>query len=296
MTQPLRSVLAGALALLGTAGAAAAQVVTVTASNQISALSPINHASSEGAFETVYLQTDINQAGSITRLAFDKWDGTEVVPLTGVVIYLKTTTATGFTTGPLDTLGYQRVYAGPFPNATPRGYQEVVLRTPFAYPNTATQNLAVLVLRKSGNVQATIGPRARYLYGITTNPIRIACRRYTGSDPVTSSTTLTATNISPNIRLTFGTPSATKTGAGAATARLFPLPAAATTTLDARGWAGPLTYFITDALGRVVRPATALPLAADGQYQLALSGLPTGNYHLHLAGAARREVLSLVRE
>ncbi|GAA3980309.1 hypothetical protein [Hymenobacter antarcticus] len=112
MTQPLHSLIVSALALLGTAGTAAAQVVTVTAGNQISALSPINHGSSEGAFETVYLQTDINQAGSITRLAFDKWDGTEVVPLTGVVIYLKTTTATGFVTGPLDTLGYQRVYAG----------------------------------------------------------------------------------------------------------------------------------------------------------------------------------------
>ena len=296
MTKPIHSVLAGALAVLGTAATAAAQVVTITAGNQISALSPINHGSAEGAFETVYLQPSINQAGSITRLAFDKWDGSEVTPLTGVVIYLKTTTATGFVTGPLDTLGYQRVYAGNFPNATPPGYQEVVLRTPFAYPNAANQHLAVLVLRKAGNVQATIGPRARFLYGITANPIRIACRRYTGSDPVTSATVLTATNISPNIRLTFGTPSASKTGAGAATARLFPLPAAATATLDARGWAGPLAYFITDALGRVVRPATALPLAPDGQYQLAINGLPTGTYHLHLANTTHSEVLSLVRE
>ena len=295
MTKLIHSVLAGVLALLGTAGTAAAQVVTITAGNQISALSPINHGSSEGAFETVYLQPDINQAGSITRLAFDKWDGADVTPHTGVVIYMKTMTATGFVTGLLDTLGYQRVYAGNFPNATPPGYQEVVLRTPFAYPNVANQNLAVLVLRKNGNVQVPIGPRARYLYG-TTNPVRIACRRYTGTDPVTSATTLTATNISPNIRLTFGTPSGTKTGAGVATARLFPVPAAAMATLDARNWTGPLTYFITDALGRVVRPATALPFAADGQYRLALSGLPTGTYHLHLAGAARHEVLSLVRE
>ena len=296
MIRPVHSLVIGALALLGTAGTATAQVVTITAGSQISALSPINHGSAEGAFETLYLQTSLTQAGIITRLAFEKSDGTELTPLTGVVIYLKTTTNTGFTTGPLDTLGYQRVYAGNFPNATPQGYQEVLLRTPFAYANAATQNLSVLVLRNGGNVQATIGPRARYLYGNTGNPVRIACRRYTGAAPLTSTTVLTATNILPNIRLTFGTPSATKTGAATATARLFPVPAATTATLDARGWNGPLTYFITDALGRVVRPATALPLAPDGQYQLALSGLPAGPYHLHLANTTHSEVLSLVRE
>ena len=296
MTHFLRIAAFAALLLLGGTAQLAAQVVTITAGTSISALSPINHASSEGAFETIYLQTSINQAGPITRLAFEKNDGTEVTPLTGVVIYLKTTAATSFVDGPLDTLGYQRVFVGNYPNATPSGYQEVTLRTPFAYSNAANLNLSVLVLRKGGNVQATIGPRARFLYGITTTPIRIACRRNTGTAPITSASVLTATNILPNIRLTFGTPSATAGSAARAGATLFPVPTAGPATLQAPGWTGPLTYFIADALGRVLRPATALPLSTDGRFSLALNDLPAGTYYLYLSGAARREVLRLVRE
>ena len=296
MRNPYFFLLAGALAGL-LAGPAAAQVVTVTAGTAVSAISPINHANSEGAFEAVYLQSTLNQAGSITRLAFEKADGTELLPLTGVVIYLKTTAATEFVTGTLDTLGYQRVYAGSFPNATPAGYQEITLRQPFAYGNAPNQNLAVLVLRKNGSVQATIGPRARYFYGITMAPIRIACRRYSGTVPVTNTTTLSATNILPNLRLVFGTASAVRAGAAtAAPAQLFPVPAAAIVALSAPEWTGPLSYFISDALGRQVRPVTALSAAADGQYHLAVSELRPGTYHLHLAGRGQQQVLRLVRE
>ena len=280
--------------------AAAAQVVTVTGGTQISALSPINHGSSEGAFEVIYLQPSINQAGLITRLAFEKSDGTELLPLTGVVIYLKTTTLTQFQNGLLDTLGYQRVYAGNFPNATPAGYQQVLLQTPFAYANAATQNLSVLVLRNGGNVQATIGPRARYLYGVTMTPVRIACRRYTGNAPVTATTALTATNILPNLRLTFGTPTAARSAAtGNAGAWLFPQPAATDAValdLDARLWPGPLTYSLTDAVGRVVRPVTLLPTSGAATHLLPLKGLPAGRYYLHLAGSTRRTALPLLRE
>ena len=293
MMKRLLTLLACALGLFS---AVHAQVVTITAGTQISAISPINNGTPEGAFEVIYVQSAINQAGSITRLAFEKADGTDLVPLTGVVIYLKTTPNTGFTDGLLDTLGYQRVYVGNFPSATPAGYQEVVFQRPFAYANAPGQNLSVLVLRKNGNVQATIGPRTRFLYGITTNPVRIACRRYNGTVPATSATTLVATNVLPNLRLTFGTPTAARTGALAGATHLYPQPASGFVTLDAASSTGPLTYWLTDELGRTVWAAALLPARADGQHVLALNDLPAGTYYLHLAGTARREVLRLVRQ
>jgi len=296
MTKHLLFLSTALAALCATSQPVAAQVVTVTAGNQISALSPINHASSEGAFETVYLQSTINQAGTITRLAFEKSDGTELLPLTGVVIYLKTTSATEFLTGTLDTLGYQRVYTGSYPNSAPSGYLDVTLQRPFLYANQPNQNLAVLVTRRNGNVQATIGPRARYLYGVTSAPIRIACRRYTGTAPVTSSTTLTATNILPNLRLTFGVGAPTRPAALAQGARLYPVPATSTATLATPTGYGPGSFFITDALGRTVLPITPLQAAPDGQQALDLSALPAGPYLLHLRTATRQEVLRLMRE
>ncbi|QNH60834.1 T9SS type A sorting domain-containing protein [Hymenobacter sediminicola] len=261
---------------------ATAQVVTITGGTQISALSPINHASSEGAYETIYLQPSIAQAGNITRLAFEKSDGTELQPLTGVIIYLKTTTATEFQNGTLDTLGYQRVYAGNFTNATAAGYQEVTLQRPFAYANTAGQNLAVLVLRRGGNVQATIGPRARYLYGVTMNPIRIACRRYTGTVPVTSATTLTATNILANIRLTFGTPQATQAARNTLALALFPNPASNILTLKLPTGRHTATVQVTDLLGRRVLPLTQLLPRPDGTVLLPIEILAAGQYLLRI--------------
>jgi hypothetical protein len=186
------------------------------------------------------------------------------------------------------------VWAGAFPNATPTGYQEVQLQRPFVYSSAPNLHLSVLVVRRSGNVQSAAGTRARYLYGVTMNPVRIACRRNTTSGVVGS--ILTATNVLPNMRLTFGMGASARTVTLGATARLFPVPATETVTLDAPTWTAPLTYTIADALGRTVRPATAMPASPTGQHRLDVSGLGSGSYHVHLRSGSRSEVVPLVRE
>ncbi|MBC6698999.1 T9SS type A sorting domain-containing protein [Hymenobacter puniceus] len=295
MAKPLFSLLlAGILAGIALVPATA-QVATVTAGSQISALSPINHASSEGAYETIYLQNSINQAGAITRLAFEKSDGTELTPLSGVILYLKTTTATEFQSGALDTLGYQRVYAGNFPNATTSGYQEVQLQRPFSYANTAGQHLSVLVLRRGGNVQATIGPRARFLYGVTTAPLRIACRRYTGTLPVTSATMLTATNVLCNIRLTFNTPQATAAARRLVLA-LYPNPATSTLQVELPRPNQAAQVQIIDFLGRVVGAEQRLAASTTGVGQLSVATLPAGSYWLRLRQDGEVRVQPFVKE
>lgn len=295
MQKPLLSLLLSGVLVGATGIPVAAQVVTVTGGSLISALSPINHASSEGAYETIYLQSALNQAGSITRLAFEKSDGTELTPLSGVILYLKTTTATEFQTGTLDTLGYQRVYAGNYPNATASGYQEVQLQRPFSYANAPGQHLSVLVLRRGGNVQATIGPRARYLYGVTMAPVRIACRRYTGTLPVTSATVLAATNVLCNIRLTFGTPQATA-AARRGTLALYPNPAASVLQVKLPQPNQATEVQIIDLLGRVVGTEQRLMTSPTGLAQLSVGSLPAGSYWLRLRQNGEVRMQPFVKE
>lgn len=285
------ALLATGLSLQQLAGMA--QTVTVVGGNLISALSPINHAAPDGVYEGIYLQSQIMQAGQISRLAIDKTDGTLLTPLDGVSIYLKMTTATAFTAGPIDSTGYTRVFRGAFPNATAAGFQEITLSQPFAYNNT--DNLSVLIIRRGGtNISSTVGPRARYRYGTVSG--RNVSRRYTAAPVITPATQLAVSNILVNLRLEFSTPSAVRASAGATAAQLYPNPAPAEATLDAREWTGPLRYYITDALGRTVRPATALPASASGLHQLPLASLPAGSYHLHLSNGTQHRVLPLVRQ
>ncbi|MDB5270456.1 MAG: putative Gingipain [Hymenobacter sp.] len=272
---------------------ARAQVVTVPAGTLPSIFLPLNQFSAQGAYEVIYLQSSLNQAGTITRLAFEKSDGTDLRGIDGIKIYLKTTTATQLATGTIDSTGYQRVFKGTFPNATGSGFQEIVLNQPFAYNNAS--NLSLLLIRTNGQnvAAASNGPRARWLYGTSTTGIG---RRYDGASPITSTTAFAATNVLANLRLTFSTGTATRTVTLGASSRLFPLPATQAVTLDATGLRGPLTYFITDEVGRIVRATTALPVAADSRHRLDLSTLRNGNYHLHLSSPTQREVIRLVRE
>jgi hypothetical protein len=269
-------------ALIGSLSAQA-QVVTVATGPSINIFLPLNQFNAHGAYEVVYLQSSINQAGTITRLAFEKNDGTDLRAIDGVSIYLKTTTASLSTNTTIDSTGYQRVFKGSFTNATGSGYQEIQLNQPFAYGNTA--NLSLLLIRRNGQnvAAASNGPRARWLYTLSTAGI---ARRYDGGAPITSTTAFASSNVLANLRLTFNTATATRTVALGTS----------TVSLDATGLSGPLTYFITDGLGRTVQAPTSLPPTADSQYQFDLSRLHPGLYHLHLGHGPGREVLPLVRE
>lgn len=283
-------------ACLGAPGRAQAQQVTVAAGTLTSAISPINHANPDGVWECIYLQSQLNQAGQITQLAFEKLDGTNVGPLDGVTVYLKTTTATQFTAGPIDSAGYQRVFRGSFPNATPSGYQVLTLAQPFAYNNT--ENLSVLIIRRGGtNRTSAVSPaansRARYAYGIVTG--RDVCRRYNSAVPISNTTQLTPINYLSNLRLTFGTPTGTRGRALGATAALYPSPATEFATLDVAGLRGAATLAILDVLGRQVRPAAALP-AGVGSVRVSVGDLAPGPYLLRVRTAEQQLVLRLVRE
>lgn len=266
--------------------AARAQVVTVNVGTGGSALSPFNSTQANAVYEAIYKQSQLNQAGTITRLAFQKNSGALQDPLTRTVLYLKHTTAAVFTAGALDTTGYQRVWAGSFTNAGTTGFQEVQLTTPFAYNNT--NNLSLLVLRSGGNTGTTLW---NYDF-VGTN----VSRRNTAGTAIssTSTPTLSVSDVLVNLRLTFGT----TTGARAAAtllADVYPNPTTAACRVQLPS-VQPANYHLTDALGRTVRATTRLAPAADGLATLPLADLPAGIYLLHLTQGGATLVHRLVKE
>ena len=273
-----------ALVVLLSALPAQAQVVTVNVGTNASALSPFNSTQANAVYETIYRQSLLNQAGTITRLAFEKNSGAFQDPLSRVVIYLKHTAATTFTAGTLDSTGYQRVWAGSFPNSGTSGYQEVLLRTPFAYNNTS--NLSLLVIRNGGNTGSTLW---NYDF-VGTN----VCRRNTTGTAISNTTPLSITDVLVNLRLTFSTATAT-TAAALLLADVYPNPATTACRVQLPS-AQPATYQLTDLLGRTVAPTTRLPLASDGTASLPLTGLPAGTYLLRLTQGTAQFSQRLVKQ
>lgn len=262
-------VLLGLVALASRA--AQSQTVVTVAGNSASYLSPFNHTRANSAYEVLYLQNQLQQAGTITRLAFQKINGTDQNPLTKTVIYLKTSTATSFGSGSLDTTGYQRVWAGSFPNSGTSGWQEVALKQPFTYRNV--DNLSVLVLRNNGNTVAT--PTG---WGYATSKFR--CRRDVDGTALTSTTPMSVDEVLADIRLTFSVVMANWT-ATPLLVDVYPNPATTgcRVLLPTRQ---PATYSLTDLLGRTVRPVGPLVAAASGTAYVPLADLPAGTYLLHL--------------
>ncbi|HET9502936.1 MAG TPA: T9SS type A sorting domain-containing protein [Hymenobacter sp.] len=270
---------------LGTS-AAQAQVVTVNVGTSGSALSPFNSTQANAVYEAIYKQSQLNQAGTITRLAFQKNSGAFQDPLTRTVLYLKHTTASVFTAGALDTTGYQRVWAGSFTNTGTSGFQEVQLATPFAYNNT--NNLSLLVLRSGGNTGSTLW---NYDF-VGTNVSR---RNTTGTAISNTSTpTLSVSDVLVNLRLTFGTTTSAR-AAATLLADVYPNPTTAACRVQLPGLQ-PASYRLTDALGRAVRATTRLAPAADGTATLPLADLPAGTYLLHLTQGDATSVHRLIKE
>jgi opacity protein-like surface antigen len=268
------------------ASAAQAQVVTVNVGTASSALSPFNSMQANAVYEAIYKQSQLNQAGTITRLAFQKNSGTLQDPLTRTVLYLKHTTATVFTAGALDTTGYQRVWAGSFTNTGASGFQEVQLATPFAYNNT--NNLSLLVLRSGGNTGSTL-----WSYDFVGTNVS---RRNTAGVAIssTSTPTLSVSDVLVNLRLTFGTTTSARVAA-TLLADVYPNPTTAACRVQLPS-GQPASYRLADALGRTVRAATRLAPAADGTASLPLADLPAGTYLLHLTQGDATSVHRLVKE
>ncbi len=178
----------------------AQQVVIGTDALQ-SLFSPISRYRDYSAYEIIYYASDINLSGNITHFAFDRSDGDNTDPIQDVTLYFKQTTSTSLVSVNYSDIGFQQVYQGTWPNDAGGGWREVTLTTPFAYDNLS--NLQVLVVKGyelalSGNPFAV-----RWAYtNAASTPVH--ARRYTGSDPITTSTSLTTINFYANARLTFG--------------------------------------------------------------------------------------------
>ncbi|SHK76481.1 T9SS type A sorting domain-containing protein [Hymenobacter psychrotolerans] len=260
-------------------GTAAAQVVTIVNGTATSASAPLGYGSPYSANEAIYLGSQITATGSITRVAFDKVEGSIVTPIENVVIYFKTTTATELTAGTLDTTGYQRVFKGSLTNNAPTGYMEVVLNRPFAYTGSSN-NLAVLVLRNGGATSSTTGQQPKYRYGFTTG--RNSTRRYTGSTALTSATALATSTALANMRLTFGTPQSTQAARNTLAVSLYPNPAAGKLTLQLPASRQVASLQVLDMLGRTVQPIVQVLPGASGTVELPLEKLAAGSYLLRV--------------
>ncbi|MDO7847221.1 T9SS type A sorting domain-containing protein [Hymenobacter sp. M29] len=271
------------LAVLGSFSARA-QVVTVSVGTSGSALSPFNSTQANSVYEAIYKQNQLNQAGSIGRLAFQKNSGAFQDPLTRTVIYLKHTTATVFTAGTLDTTGYQRVWAGAFTNSGTSGFQEVVLTQPFTYNNT--DNLSLLVVRNGGNTGSTL-----WNYNFMGTNI---ARRNTSGTAISNTTPLSTSDALLNLRLTFGTATAAR-AAATLLADVYPNPATTTCRVQLPN-AQPAHYQLTDMLGRTVQSASQLAPDASGTATIQLAGVPAGSYLLHLTQGSATLVQRLMRE
>lgn len=147
------------------------------------------------AHEVIYLQSEINVAGNINNIAWNKASGTDVNPIDAVTIYMKQTTDNTLASGTYDLTGYTQVYSGTFPNDATSGWMDITLGTPFAYDNSS--NLQILVIK---GYQLYTSSYPYYYYTATTSTMS----RYDYDDNVPP-TLLTATTMRPNVRLTMST-------------------------------------------------------------------------------------------
>jgi Secretion system C-terminal sorting domain len=187
------------------------QICTITVSAQqqiivgtgtlVSAFSPIVRSYDYVAYEAIYLSSEINTSGNITKFAYNRTDGTNTDPIDSINIYMQENSIATLSAGNLDYTSYNLVYSGVFPNDSGDGWREVILDSVFSY--TGTGNLQVLVTK---GYQAAVGNTPispRWYYTTSTGGNR--ARRYYGAVPLSTSTALSATTVTSNIRIEIGT-------------------------------------------------------------------------------------------
>ena len=176
------------------------QQVTVGTGTAISVFSPINRTNDYCVYEVIYLASDIATGGNITNLAFERVDGTDTLTIQNVDIYMLHTTQTTLSAGTFDSTNYTHVYSGTFPNDIGAGWREVALDVPFMY--NGSENLQVLVVKGYQPAVANTPVCVRWYYtNITPSPAR--ARRYYGNTAISTSTSLSTTQFTSNVRLTF---------------------------------------------------------------------------------------------
>jgi hypothetical protein len=153
------------------------------------------HYSSYSASEFIYLQSEMNGAKDLTKIAFYKVSGVNTFEsIQNVSIYLKNSSGTTMSSGTYSILpDYTLVYSGPFPNNAASGWMEVPFNSSFFY--NGTQNLHVLVVKTvSPNITGYPNWGVR---SVSPNRCRTA---YNFSTPVTS---LTSNSSIPIVRFEY---------------------------------------------------------------------------------------------
>lgn len=224
-----------------------AQQVEVGQGTGPSLYSPISRRADYSAYEIIYLSSDIGLSGYISKLAFERLDGSNVDPIDSVTIYMKHSTQTSLTDTAFTTANFMLVYTGQFPNDSGAGWREVVLDAPFSY--NGTENLVVLTVKGYQAMLANTPVAPRWLYtNISPDPDR--ARRYYGANPITAATSMQSINFSANARLDFGTVGISEIRSHQM--QLFPNPVSGILTLTAPATNGTAMLKVYDKSGRLV--------------------------------------------
>ncbi|MCS7257809.1 MAG: choice-of-anchor J domain-containing protein, partial [candidate division WOR-3 bacterium] len=158
---------------------------------------PLDRYYNYNTHEAIYLQSEIDVAGTITHIAYYRHSGVNTDPITPVEIYMCHTTDAVVTTGSITLpppAPFELVYSGSFPNDAGEGWREVQLTNPFYYNNT--QNLRILIVKGYQQyIPSANCPLWRYT---TTSP---NYRTRGGRGDYSQPTSLSATYNRPNIRL-----------------------------------------------------------------------------------------------
>ena len=118
----------------------------------------------------IYLQSELGAAGTISQLSFFVDDAPSNYTMTNQLIYIRHTSATGFSTAAYPgTGGYTQVFNGSI-TYTGTGWKTVTLDAPFVYDGAS--NLDVLFENRDGSYQNTDFPRFRYTAGYPENRVK----------------------------------------------------------------------------------------------------------------------------
>jgi len=171
------------------------QVIIGTGTSN-SVLGPMNRYSNYSSHEAIYLQSEINTVGNIVDIAYYKDIGSDLNPITNVVIYMKHTADSVLTNGEYSLAGYTEVYNGSFTNNANSGWMAIILNNDFNYNNV--DNLQILILKGYQQYLQSYIQCPNWCYTSTAPEYR--CRQ--ASDDQIQPISLTHTSARPNIMLT----------------------------------------------------------------------------------------------
>ncbi|MCC6384083.1 MAG: T9SS type A sorting domain-containing protein [Bacteroidia bacterium] len=254
-----------------------AQSVIVGTGTSISVFSPINRTYDYCVFEAIYPANQINMAGSITSIGFQRHDGINTDSIQDVTIYMKHSTNLVLAAGTFDTSGYIRLFNGLWPNDAGTGWRERQLDVPFSYDGVS--NLQVLLVKgyEPAIANTPVAPRWLYTASSTGTPVR----RYYGNSPISSATNLSTTNYVSNIRLQFGLSGVAEISNQAA--QVFPNPSSGEVLFNFNPVTGMHTLTVQNSFGQVI-----LTEQIQGHYTLMAGTLTSGMYFYRICNSANQ--------